>query len=168
MLLQNLLKFRFSTSAEAGGFEPPVRLPVRQFSKLLVSATHPNFQSSAYGNRTRVSAVRGPRPRPLDESALFHKSNAEAGGFEPPVRLPVRQFSKLLVSATHPNFQYFLCGSVFSQTRCKDKRSFRPVQAFEAFFFIPFSHSRIYLSDNLHPICLFKFSFLFPVFYQKE
>ena len=70
MLLQNLLKFRFSTSAEAGGFEPPVRLPVRQFSKLLVSATHPNFQSSAYGNRTRVSAVRGPRPRPLDESAI--------------------------------------------------------------------------------------------------
>ena len=32
-----------SLSAEAGGFEPPVRLPVRQFSKLLVSATHPNF-----------------------------------------------------------------------------------------------------------------------------
>ena len=29
--------------AEAGGFEPPVRLPVRQFSKLLVSATHPHF-----------------------------------------------------------------------------------------------------------------------------
>ena len=30
--------------AEAGGFEPPVREPVRQFSKLLVSATHPSFQ----------------------------------------------------------------------------------------------------------------------------
>ena len=30
-------------SAEAGGFEPPVRLPARQFSKLVVSATHPNF-----------------------------------------------------------------------------------------------------------------------------
>ncbi len=29
--------------AEGGGFEPPVRLPVRQFSKLLVSATHPSF-----------------------------------------------------------------------------------------------------------------------------
>ena len=36
----------FYQKAEAGGFEPPVRLPVRQFSKLLVSATHPNFQSS--------------------------------------------------------------------------------------------------------------------------
>ena len=35
-----------SNSAEAGGFEPPVRLPVRQFSKLLVSATHPNFLKS--------------------------------------------------------------------------------------------------------------------------
>ena len=32
--------------AEGGGFEPPVRLPVRQFSKLLVSATHPSFLSS--------------------------------------------------------------------------------------------------------------------------
>ncbi len=33
---------RFSF-AEEGGFEPPVQLPVRQFSKLLVSATHPPF-----------------------------------------------------------------------------------------------------------------------------
>ena len=33
----------FSFSAEEGGFEPPVQLPVRQFSKLLVSATHPPF-----------------------------------------------------------------------------------------------------------------------------
>ena len=30
--------------AEEGGFEPPVQLPVRQFSKLLVSATHPPFR----------------------------------------------------------------------------------------------------------------------------
>lgn len=29
--------------AEGGGFEPPVPLPVRQFSKLLVSATHPSL-----------------------------------------------------------------------------------------------------------------------------
>ena len=102
--------------AEAGGFEPPERLPVRQFSKLLVSATHPNFQylCSAYGTRTRVSAVRGPRPRPLDEGAIKKSDRdriqtcnrlirsqllysvelrghlklllAEAGGFEPPVR----------------------------------------------------------------------------------
>ena len=30
-------------SAVRAGFEPAVRLPVRQFSKLVVSATHPNF-----------------------------------------------------------------------------------------------------------------------------
>lgn len=30
-------------SAESEGFEPPVQLPVRQFSKLLVSATHPSL-----------------------------------------------------------------------------------------------------------------------------
>ena len=35
---------------------------------------------------------------------VYKSSKAEAGGFEPPVRLPVRQFSKLVVSATHPNF----------------------------------------------------------------
>lgn len=33
----------FAVFAEAGGFEPPVQLPVRQFSKLVVSATHPHF-----------------------------------------------------------------------------------------------------------------------------
>ena len=32
---------------------------------------------------------------------------AEAGGFEPPVPLRVRQFSKLVVSATHPHFHEF-------------------------------------------------------------
>ena len=32
-------------SAVRGGFEPPVRLPVRQFSNLVVSATHPSHQS---------------------------------------------------------------------------------------------------------------------------
>ena len=31
----------FFMLAERGGFEPPVPLRVRQFSKLLVSATHP-------------------------------------------------------------------------------------------------------------------------------
>ena len=36
--------------AEAGGFEPPVRLPVRQFSKLVVSATHPTFLLDSFLN----------------------------------------------------------------------------------------------------------------------
>ena len=57
---------------------------------------------------------------------------AEAGGFEPPVRLPVRQFSKLVVSATHPNFLLFR--SVISQTRCKDKGINWIMQTFCSFF----------------------------------
>ena len=32
-------------SAVRAGFEPAVRLPVRQFSKLVVSATHPSHQN---------------------------------------------------------------------------------------------------------------------------
>ena len=32
--------------AVGGGFEPPVQLPVRQFSKLVVSATHPSHQTA--------------------------------------------------------------------------------------------------------------------------
>ena len=38
-----MLSQRSHLGAEGGGFEPPVREPVRQFSKLLVSATHPSF-----------------------------------------------------------------------------------------------------------------------------
>ena len=40
----------------------------------------------------------------MNPPSLSVKSPAEGGGFEPPVREPVRQFSKLLVSATHPSF----------------------------------------------------------------
>ena len=43
-----LSSFYLENLAEAGGFEPPVRLPVRQFSKLVVSATHPNFLSNQH------------------------------------------------------------------------------------------------------------------------
>ncbi len=32
-------------SAVRAGFEPAVQLPVRQFSKLVVSATHPSHQN---------------------------------------------------------------------------------------------------------------------------
>jgi len=45
---------------------------------------------------------------------------AVKGGFEPPERLPVRQFSKLLVSATHPPHQIVLQqGWVDRQRECK-------------------------------------------------
>ena len=46
-----IVNFNYDTAsciAEGGGFEPPVPLRVRQFSKLVVSATHPNFLEPAF------------------------------------------------------------------------------------------------------------------------
>ena len=45
---------------------------------------------------------------------------AVRAGFEPAVRLPVRQFSKLVVSATHPSHQ----ADPFFQWDCKDINKF--------------------------------------------
>ena len=45
---QALLESFFCCCAVRGGFEPPVRLPVRQFSKLVVSATHPSHLSAQW------------------------------------------------------------------------------------------------------------------------
>ena len=53
---------------------------------------------------------------------------AEAGGFEPPVPLRVRQFSKLVVSATHPHFHVFCASSL--ELRCKDRCMFLNKQSF--------------------------------------
>ena len=69
----------------------------------------------------------------------LHEKTAEAGGFEPPVRLPVRQFSKLLVSATHPNFHtgswYCLTEAPFLNCECKGKCFFSFHQTFQRIFF---------------------------------
>ena len=51
----------------------------------------------------------------------FTFSFAVRAGFEPAVRLPVRQFSKLVVSATHPSHQ----ADPFFQWDCKDINKFR-------------------------------------------
>ena len=57
-------------SAEAGGFEPPVREPVRQFSKLLVSATHPSFlQDLGARNLGVISLIAGAKVRTFSETA---------------------------------------------------------------------------------------------------
>ena len=46
--LKRCLRAFFCCCAVRGGFEPPVRLPVRQFSKLVVSATHPSHLSAQW------------------------------------------------------------------------------------------------------------------------
>lgn len=55
----------------------------------------------------RVGKGLGEKEKGNDASDCIHSPSAVRGGFEPPVRLLVRQFSKLLVSATHPPHQVF-------------------------------------------------------------
>ena len=62
--------------AEEGGFEPPVQLPVRQFSKLLVSATHPPFLSFLPTRRVSRGSPLGVVGF-LSESAFFSKAGAK-------------------------------------------------------------------------------------------
>ena len=62
------------SAAEGGGFEPPVREPVRQFSKLLVSATHPSFlQDSGVRNLGVISLIAGAKVMLLFYSCKFFK-----------------------------------------------------------------------------------------------
>ena len=58
--------------AEGGGFEPPVREPVRQFSKLLVSATHPSFlKDPGVRNRGVISLIAGAKVQLFFEPCKF-------------------------------------------------------------------------------------------------
>ena len=59
------------SAAEGGGFEPPVREPVRQFSKLLVSATHPSFQDFGVRNRGVISLIADAKVQHLSEPCKF-------------------------------------------------------------------------------------------------
>ena len=75
-----------STPAEGGGFEPPVREPVRQFSKLLVSATHPSFQMHSLTLTVGLSLKRGAKVLLFFQTAkyfrLFFLKKYELVGFE--------------------------------------------------------------------------------------
>ena len=73
--------------------------------------------ASGYSHRDFVASLRHPQPPaagcankkgkgPSEQArGPFSFLLAVRAGFEPAVRLPVRQFSKLVVSATHPSHQ---------------------------------------------------------------
>ena len=67
-----VLSRRSPLGAEGGGFEPPVREPVRQFSKLLVSATHPSFQKDpGVRNLGVISSNAGAKVQPFFQSCKY-------------------------------------------------------------------------------------------------
>ncbi len=82
------------------------------------------FISQALESGLQDSNLRPPGPKPGTlPTALnpgLNKNMAEEAGFEPAVQFPVRQFSKLLVSATHPSLQaYAHVKTSFSKRGCK-------------------------------------------------
>ena len=81
--------------------------------------------------------------------------SAEEGGFEPPVQLPVRQFSKLLVSATHPPFRKLDWNTKFSKAGAKVLLFFDIRKFFDIFLQkksrLPPGNQSFHLTLNLIP-----------------
>lgn len=68
--------------------------------------TYNTKQIACYTPQTQIK--KGVNKVYIDSIYTFYLSLAEAEGFEPSVQLPVRKFSKLVVSATHPHFLQFV------------------------------------------------------------
>ena len=65
----------------------------------------PNLASLRHAFTTDPDEPKGSHPPYTTKRKSCDFLSAVRGGFEPPVQLPVRQFSKLVVSATHPSHQ---------------------------------------------------------------
>ena len=65
----------------------------------------PNYLCDPLGTRTRNLLLRRQLLYPIELADHLLPCSAERGGFEPPVRFPVRMFSKHVVSATHPSLR---------------------------------------------------------------
>ena len=79
----------------------------------------------------------------------FNPQKAEAGGFEPPVRFPVRRFSKPVVSATHPHFLkkrlFFCAANVSVFFRLFKSFSFNCIFFVELFSIVCKNQKKLYL-----------------------
>ena len=90
------------------------------------------FIRSAYGNRTRVSAVRGPRPRPLDESAMSLRYEArKLGDSNPRYGYPYGSlancwFQPLTQTSGMLNYVFFIRSAYGNRTRVSAVRGPRP------------------------------------------
>ncbi len=101
-----------------------------------------------------------------DDRTTLHPGTllAVRGGFEPPVRKPVRQFSKLLVSATHPSHRINLkcppqggvraCSCVLRV--CKYRRIF------------PFGKTKCSKNPLFVPLFLKKYPFAVPALRRRK
>ena len=82
-------------------------------------------------------------------SSSRHKELAEREGFEPPVRFPVLQFSRLAPSTTRPPLRRYTF-SDFPILRQESRRRLRLfIQAFSETrnYFVPFGYTKILLAS---------------------
>ena len=98
--------------AEGGGFEPPVREPVRQFSKLLVSATHPSFQKEVLNcNRGVISLIAGAKVHTFSETTKsfhhFFRKKLFEGYYSIQIGVKIEGFREFegVFEVAHPDIQ---------------------------------------------------------------
>ncbi len=96
----------------------PTVLSLRSGRNLWFSSLHLHFVAVGAGLPTVLSLRSG---RTLWFSSLHLHFVAVGAGFEPAVQLPVRQFSKLLVSASHPSHQVLRTDGKSSNSFCNEK-----------------------------------------------
>ncbi len=86
----------------------------------ILTNTLPKYNSKKYGQVLIKSENHLDKTKKAAYKAAFKTiAVAERAGFEPAVRLPVRQFSKLLLSATQAPLLFWDCKNTSRKPICK-------------------------------------------------
>ena len=111
-IFQKSLHFSFHQSAKKG--------VTNHCNSLIFTVGAKGFEPSTPCSQSRCASRTAPYPEKKDDSASSSFFRGEGGIRTPGIPCGIRQFSKLLVSATHPPLQRVNCGcknSVFFITR---------------------------------------------------
>ena len=97
-------------------------------NSLIFTVGAKGFEPSTPCSQSRCASRTAPYPEKKDDSASSSFSRGEGGIRTPGIPCGIRQFSKLLVSATHPPLQRVNCG-------CKNSAFFITRKRFLLLFF---------------------------------
>ena len=119
-IFQKSLHFSFHQSAKKG--------VTNHCNSLIFTVGAKGFEPSTPCSQSRCASRTAPYPEKKDDSASSSFSRGEGGIRTPGIPCGIRQFSKLLVSATHPPLQRVNCG-------CKNSAFFITRKRFLLLFF---------------------------------